>query len=79
MNENACELQIQLDFVDQNSKTHSLVRSRKNDKNSLLMDGYTIRQGMWNVSSVNGTSFLAMFNPTYLTERLTGNEGRNLY
>lgn len=78
MNENACELQVQLDFVDQNGKAHSLVRSRKNDKNSLLMDGYTIRQGDVERIFCERDVFLAMFNPTYLTERLTGNEGREL-
>jgi DNA repair exonuclease SbcCD ATPase subunit len=78
MNENACELQVQLDFIDQNGKAHSLVRSRKNDKNSLLMDGYTIRQGDVERIFCDRDVFLAMFNPTYLTERLTGNEGREL-
>jgi len=78
MNENACELQVQLDFVDQNGKAHSLIRSRKNDKNSLLMDGYTIRQGDVERIFCERDVFLAMFNPTYLTERLTGNEGREL-
>lgn len=78
MNENACELQVQLDFIDQNGKAHSLIRSRKNDKNSLLMDGYTIRQGDVERIFCERDVFLAMFNPTYLTERLTGNEGREL-
>ncbi len=78
MNENTCEMQVQLDFIDQNGKTHSLVRFRKNDKNSLLMDGYTIRQGDVERIFCERDVFLAMFNPTYLTERLTGNEGREL-
>lgn len=78
MNENATELRVQLDFTDQNGKGHTLVRSRKDDKISLLMDGYTIRQGDIERLFCERDVFLAMFNPTYLTERMTGNEGREL-
>ena len=78
MNENAGEMRVQLDFIDQNGKAHTLVRSRKNDKVSLLMDGYTLRQGDIERIFCERDVFLSMFNPTYLTERLTGNEGREL-
>ena len=78
MNENANELRVQLDFTDQNGKAHTLVRSRKDDKISLMMDGYTIRQSDIERLFCERDVFLAMFNPTYLTERMTGNEGREL-
>ncbi len=78
MNENANELRVQLDFTDQNGKAHSLVRSRKDEKISLMIDGYTIRQSDIERLFCERDVFLAMFNPTYLTERMTGNEGREL-
>lgn len=44
MNEKADSVKVQMDFIDQNGVAHSLVRTRFNEKNSLLYDGYTITQ-----------------------------------
>ena len=78
MNESANEVSVQLEFTDQDGKAHTLIRSRKNDKNSLLLDGYTVRQTDIESMFCDHHTFLAMFNPTYLTERLSGTEGRTL-
>lgn len=45
MNESADSVSVQLHFIDQNGAAHTLIRTRKNEKYSLLMDGYTVSQG----------------------------------
>lgn len=77
MNEKAAGTQVQLDFTDQNGKPHTLIRNRNGDKTMLLLDGYTIRQGDIEHMLCDKDTFLSMFNPTYLTERL-GEKGRPL-
>lgn len=77
MNEKSAGTQVQLDFADQNGKAHTLIRNRNGDKTALLLDGYTIRQGDIDRIFCDKETFLAMFNPTYLTERL-GEKGRPL-
>ena len=77
MNENANDVSVRLDFVDQNVTVHTLIRSRTNDKNSLLFDGYTISQGGVKQMFGDKNTFISIFNPTYLVENL-GNEGREL-
>lgn len=77
MNENAAGTQVQLDFTDQNNKAHTLIRNRNGDKTALLLDTYTIRQTDIDRMFCDKETFLSMFNPTYLTERL-GEKGRAL-
>ncbi len=77
MNENADSLQVKLDFIDQDGKAHSLVRSRSGDKNAMTYDGYTINQSGVEQLFGDKNTFIAMFNPTYLPENM-GNEGRDL-
>lgn len=77
MNEKAAGTQVQLDFTDQNGREHTLIRNRNGDKTVLLMDSYTIRQTDIDQLFCDKETFLSMFNPLYLTERL-GEKGRAL-
>ncbi len=77
MNENAAGTQVQLDFTDQDGNPHTLIRNRNGDKTTLLLDSYTIRQTDIERMFCDKDTFLSMFNPTYLTERL-GEKGRAL-
>lgn len=77
MNENADSVQVQLHFIDQNGAAHTLMRTRKNEKYSVLMDGYTVSQSGIEQMFCDKNTFLAMFNPTYLIENM-GNDGREL-
>lgn len=77
MNEQAIGTQVQLDFIDQNGKTHTLIRKRNGDKTALILDTYTVRQTEIEKMFCDKDTFLSMFNPTYLTERL-GEKGRAL-
>lgn len=75
MNEQAAGTQVQLDFTDQNGKAHTLIRKRNGDKTALMLDTYTVRQTEIEKMFCDKDTFLSMFNPTYLTERL-GEKGR---
>lgn len=77
INENASETQVQLEFTDQNGTPHTLTRSRKGEKTSLTLDSYTLRQKDLDYMICDKDTFLSMFNPTYLTERLS-EKGREL-
>ncbi len=77
MNENAGGTEVQLDFTDQTGSTHTLIRRRQNDKTSLFLNSYPIRQADIDCMICDKDTFLSMFNPTYLTERL-GEKGREL-
>lgn len=77
MNENADNVQVQLHFIDQNGAAHTLMRIRKNEKYSVLMDGYTVNQSRIEQMFGDKNTFIAMFNPTYLIENM-GNDGREL-
>lgn len=77
MNEKANSLQVKLDFIDQDGKAHSIVRSRNGDKGSMTYDGYTINQGGIEQLFGDKNTFIAMFNPTYLVENMAG-DGRDL-
>lgn len=77
MHENAAGTQVKIDFTDQNGNTHTLVRNRNGDKTVVLLDSYIIRQSDIEHMFCDKDTFLSMFNPTYLTERL-GEKGRNL-
>ena len=77
MNEKADNVQVRLDFIDQDGKAHCLVRSRNGDKGSMTYDGYTINQSGVEQLFGDKNTFIAMFNPTYLVENM-GNDGRDL-
>lgn len=77
MNEKADSVQVQLHFIDQNGAAHTLIRTRKNEKYSLMLDGYTVTQSRIEQMFGDKNTFISMFNPTYLAENL-GNEGREL-
>lgn len=77
VNENANETQVQLEFIDQNGTSHTLTRTRKGEKTSLTFDSYTLRQKDIDYMICDKDTFLSMFNPTYLTDRL-GEKGREL-
>lgn len=77
MNEGADNVQVQLHFIDQNGAAHTLTRSRRNEKYSVLMDGYTVNQSRIEQMFGDKNTFIAMFNPTYLIENM-GNDGREL-
>lgn len=77
MNNKSDNVQVQLHFTDQNGVSHTLIRTRNNDKCSLLYDGYTVQQGMIEQMFTDKNTFISMFNPTYLAENM-GNEGREL-
>lgn len=77
MNDKADNVQVQLHFIDQNGAAHTLTRSRKNEKYSVMMDGYTVNQSRIEQMFEDKNTFIAMFNPTYLIENM-GNDGREL-
>lgn len=77
MNETADNVQVKLDFIDQDGGVHSLVRSRSGDKGSATCDGYTINQSGIEQLFGDKNTFIAMFNPTYLVENM-GPDGRDL-
>lgn len=77
MNEGADNVQVQLHFIDQKGAAHTLTRSRRNEKYSVLMDGYTVNQSRIEQMFGDKNTFIAMFNPTYLIENM-GNDGREL-
>ena len=77
MNDKADNVQVQLHFIDQNGAAHTLTRSRKNEKYSVMMDGYTVNQSRIEQMFGDKNTFIAMFNPTYLIENM-GNDGREL-
>ncbi|WP_077534359.1 AAA family ATPase [Massiliimalia massiliensis] len=77
MNENADQVEVKLEFVDQNEELHTLTRVRKQDKTSVFLDSYTIRQGDLERLICDKDTFLAQFNPLYLAETM-GNKGREL-
>ena len=77
MNEKADNVQVRLDFIDQDGKAHCLVRSRNGDKGSMTYDGYTINQSGVEQLFGDKNTFIAMFNPTYLVENMA-DDGRDL-
>lgn len=77
MNEKADSVQVQLHFIDQSGAAHTLIRTRKNEKYSLMLDGYTVTQSRIEQMFGDKNTFISMFNPTYLAENM-GNEGREL-
>lgn len=76
-NEDTDTVTVTLAFTDQNGAAHTLQRNRQNDRITLTLDGYTVRQKEIEQQFCDKDTFLAMFNPTYLTERM-GDKGRTL-
>lgn len=76
MNEATDNVTVTLVFTDQNNAAHTLQRNRQNDKITLTLDGYTVRQREIEQQFCDKDTFLAMFNPTYLIE--LGDKGRTL-
>ena len=65
MNENADRVEVKLEFVDQNEERHTITRIRKQDKTSVFLDSYTIRQGDLERLICDKDTFLAQFNQLY--------------
>ena len=76
MSQGAEGTQVRLDFTDQAGNPHTLIRTRKRDKTSLLLDSYTVRQADIDRIFCDKDTFLSMFNPSYLIE--LGEKGRGL-
>lgn len=76
MSQGAEGTQVRLDFTDQAGNPHTLIRTRKRDKTSLLLDSYTVRQTDIDRIFCDKDTFLSMFNPSYLIE--LGEKGRGL-
>lgn len=76
MRQGAEGTQVRLDFTDQAGNPHTLIRTRKRDKTSLLLDSYTVRQADIDRIFCDKDTFLSMFNPSYLIE--LGEKGRGL-
>lgn len=76
MSQGSDETQVRLDFTDQDGDPHTLIRARKGDKTSLMLDSYTIRQTDIDRCFCDKDTFLSMFNPSYLIE--LGEKGRGL-
>lgn len=77
MNENSDSVKVKMEFIDQDGETHTLIRARKADKCSLLIDGYSVTNEEIEQNFCEKRLFLSMFNPTYLVETL-GEKGREL-
>lgn len=77
INEGSNAVKVKLEFMDQDGEVHTLVRSRKDDKGSLLFDGYTVTNEELEQNFCDKRLFLSMFNPNYLVETL-GEKGREL-
>lgn len=77
MNDAADDVKVQLHFIDQNGTEHTLTRSRRNEKYSVMLDGYSVNQSRIEQMFGDKNTFIAMFNPIYLIENM-GNDGREL-
>lgn len=77
INEQANTVKVKLEFMDQDSEVHTLIRARKGDKGTLLLDGYSVTNEEIEQNFCDKRLFLSMFNPSYLAETL-GEKGREL-
>ena len=77
INEKANAVKVKLEFMDQDGEVHTLIRARKADKGTLLLDGYSVTNEEIEQNFCDKRLFLSMFNPTYLVETL-GEKGREL-
>ena len=71
------DIEIQMDFADQNGKPHQLIRQRKNDRMTVTLDTYRVTQARLNELFGDRDTFLSIFNPLYLIEVLQ-DEGKSL-
>ena len=78
MNETSNNTFVELQFVDQNDNPHTLIRKREDDKTSLFYDVFTVSQSEIESRFCDKHTFLAMFNPSYLTEQMGETQGRAL-
>lgn len=76
-NETQPDVSITMDFVDGMGAAHTLTRTRRKSRMTILYDGYEIRQ--MDLTELFGEKdvFLSIFNPLYFIEEL-GDEGKNL-
>ena len=77
INEKANAVKVKLEFMDQDGEVHTLIRTRKNDSGTLLLDGYSVTNEEVEQNFCEKRLFLSMFNPSYLAETL-GEKGREL-
>ena len=77
INEKANSVKVKLEFMDQDGEVHTLIRARKADKGTLLLDGYSVTNEEIEQNFCDKRLFLSMFNPIYLVETL-GEKGREL-
>lgn len=77
INEKANSVKVKLEFMDQDGEVHTLIRARKADKGTLLLDGYSVTNEEIEQNFCDKRLFLSMFNPSYLVETL-GEKGREL-
>lgn len=77
INEKANAVKVKLEFIDQDGEVHTLIRARKGDKGTLLLDGYSVTNEEIEQNFCDKRLFLSMFNPSYLVETL-GEKGREL-
>lgn len=75
--QNTRDLLVELEFEDENGKTRTLTRRRKNDSMDITMDGVHVSQGDLTLMFGERDLFLSMFNPQYFINVL-GPKGRNL-
>lgn len=78
MNEDSDSVSVRMQFIDQNGNIHNIIRSRNKDKTYILLDGVTVRQAQIEAMFCERDMFLAMFNPTYLTECMDSADSRKL-
>ena len=76
-NNNADEMTVSVDFVDDNGETHNLTRTRKRDNTSIAYDGLNVRQSDLNSAFGDKDIFLSILNPLYFINVL-GDSGKNL-
>lgn len=77
INENSNTVKVKFEFIDQDGEVHTLIRARKGDKGTLLLDGYSVTNEEIEQNFCDKRLFLSMFNPSYLVETL-GEKGREL-
>ena len=73
INENSNTVKVKLEFMDQDGEVHTLIRARKNDSGTLLLDGYSVTNEEVEQNFCEKRLFLSMFNPSYLAETLGEN------
>lgn len=70
-------MKVEVHLLDADGKSVDLVRMRKNDKVTITMNGYNVRQKDMDVIFGDSEVFLSIFNPTFFIEYL-GSGGQAL-